>query len=100
MSVALQRLNPKKNAVAAALYGQPKHLAKKNTLIQENGQVLSKNSNFYDVSFNFQEYGVGKKFTRARWKHPDCYWTVTKVVPSLQVISLIFTINNITAILS
>jgi len=84
MSVALQRLDPKKNAVAGALFGTPKHLAKKSVKIREDGSVKCKNSNFFDVAFNFQSYGIGMKLTRARWKQPDCFWTITHIKPSLQ----------------
>eukprot|EP01118_Nematostelium_gracile_P006012 TRINITY_DN1921_c0_g1_i1.p1 TRINITY_DN1921_c0_g1~~TRINITY_DN1921_c0_g1_i1.p1 ORF type:complete len:344 (-),score=95.38 TRINITY_DN1921_c0_g1_i1:43-1074(-) len=38
----------------------------------------------FPVLFTYQNYGVGQKFTRAIWKRPDCYWTITKVEPTCQ----------------
>jgi len=35
-----------------------------------------------DWTFQWRDYGVGKRFMRKLWKYPEpCYWTVTKVKP-------------------
>jgi hypothetical protein len=36
----------------------------------------------YDIAFKYQNFAVGEKLTRSIWKRPDCYWTITRVVPS------------------
>jgi hypothetical protein len=42
-------------------------------------------NNLFDIAFQFQNYGVGLKVARSIWHRPDCYWTLTRVVPTNQV---------------
>ena len=42
--------------------------------------------NFFDIVFSFPDLAVGRRLTRSIWHtYPNCYWTVTKVVPRVNV---------------
>lgn len=40
-----------------------------------------KSNNLFDILYSYRDWGVGQKLTRRPWSNPDCYWTITKVVP-------------------
>jgi len=42
-----------------------------------------KTPHFFDLAFTYQHRCVGEKVTRSIWLRPDCYWSITKVVPKL-----------------
>jgi len=55
---------------------------KKKQKIGPDGKPLPpapKAPNFFDLAFQFFDYGVGKRFRRKLWDNPNNYWTITRV---------------------
>ena len=47
------------------------------------GALFPFGRNLFQVLGNDAAWGVGSKVTRSMWSHfPECYWTVTRVVPA------------------
>ncbi len=38
--------------------------------------------NLFELLFEFPSWGKGQKVSRALWRRPDTYWTVTRIEPS------------------
>jgi len=38
-----------------------------------------KSPNFFDLAFQYIDFGVGKQFRRILWDNPNNYWTITRV---------------------
>jgi len=55
----------------------------KATEVATKKKEYPRNRNLFEVTKTFQNFAVGEKLTRSIWRRPDCYWTVTKLTPTI-----------------
>lgn len=59
------------------------------TTARKLGEIAAKaklrKRNLYDLMYERPNNGLGEKFTRARWKMPGWFWTVTRVTKTIDV---------------
>jgi len=39
----------------------------------------------FEIAKTYLDFGVGQKLTRSIWRRPECYWTITRVMPTVMI---------------